>query len=73
MTFFLDHDVPEDITHSLLALGHRVTRLREVLPKEAGDQQVLAYVCQAKSFSLHVTGTTSSRWLSLSPIAASLS
>ncbi|HYR43831.1 MAG TPA: DUF5615 family PIN-like protein [Terriglobia bacterium] len=30
-------------------LGHRVTRLREVLPKEAGDQQVLAYACQAKS------------------------
>jgi len=49
MTFFLDHDVPEDITHSLLTLGHRVTRLREVLPKEAGDQQVLAYACQAKA------------------------
>ena len=44
MTFLLDHDVPEDITYSLEALGHRVVRLREVLSKEAPDPDVLA--CQ---------------------------
>ena len=49
MTFLLDHDVPDDIIHSLLALRHCVTHLREVLPKEVGDQQVLAHACQTKS------------------------
>src|SRR6266849_3314265 len=49
MTFLLDHDVPEDITFSLNALGHRVIRLREVLPPEATDQQVLAHAFLEKS------------------------
>jgi predicted nuclease of predicted toxin-antitoxin system len=49
MTFLLDHDVPEDITYSLQTLGHRLIRLRDVLPKEAGDEQVLAHASQAKA------------------------
>ena len=49
MTFLLDHDVPEGIIYSLQALGHRVTRLREVLPKEATDPQVLARAHQTES------------------------
>jgi predicted nuclease of predicted toxin-antitoxin system len=41
VTFLLDHDVPDDITYSLHALGHGVKHLRDVLPKEATDQQVM--------------------------------
>ena len=48
MTFLLDHDVPDDITFSLQALGYGVTRLRDVLPKEATDTQVLAHAHQGK-------------------------
>lgn len=43
MKFLLDHDVPEDIVYSLLALGHDVVRLREVLPATSGDEEVLNF------------------------------
>jgi len=49
MTFLLDHDVPEDITFSLLALGHKIIRLREVLPKEVIDSEVLTRANHEKS------------------------
>jgi predicted nuclease of predicted toxin-antitoxin system len=49
MTFLLDHDVPDDIKYSLQALGHHVIRLREVLPKEISDDQVLRQACRDKS------------------------
>lgn len=32
MTFFFDHDVPEDTAFALEAMGHQVIRLREVFP-----------------------------------------
>jgi len=32
MTFFFDHDVPEDTAFALEAMGHQVVRLRQVLP-----------------------------------------
>jgi hypothetical protein len=32
MTFFFDHNVPEDSDFALEAMGHQVIRLREVLP-----------------------------------------
>lgn len=41
MTFLLDHDVPEDLSYSLEALGHGVVRLRDVLPPAAKDEEVL--------------------------------
>lgn len=41
MTFRLDHDVPEDLSYSLEALGHRVVRLRDVMPPTAKDEDVL--------------------------------
>ena len=41
MTFLLDHDVPEDLSYSLEALGHGVVRLRDVLPPTAKDEEVL--------------------------------
>jgi len=48
MTFLLDHDVPEDITYSLQALGHRLIRIRDVLPKESSDPEVLARAYEGK-------------------------
>lgn len=41
MTFLLDHDVPEDLSYPLEALGHGVVRLRDVLPPTAKDEEVL--------------------------------
>ncbi len=46
MTFLLDHDVPDDIVYSVRALGHEVVRLREVLPEETADIDVLAHANQ---------------------------
>jgi predicted nuclease of predicted toxin-antitoxin system len=43
MTFLLDHDVPENLTYSLRELGHQVLHLRNVLPLETDDRDVLAY------------------------------
>jgi hypothetical protein len=39
--FFFDHDVPDDLAFSLEALGHRVVKLREVLPARTPDDEVL--------------------------------
>jgi predicted nuclease of predicted toxin-antitoxin system len=41
VNFLLDHDVPDDVVYSLLALGHEVHKLRDVLPAIAPDEQVL--------------------------------
>src|SRR5437867_1098448 len=49
MIFLLDHDVPDDITYSLPALGHSVVRLREVLAKDVSDQEVLSYAFELKA------------------------
>jgi predicted nuclease of predicted toxin-antitoxin system len=43
MTFLLDHDTPDDIGYSLAALGHQVVRLRDVLPKDCKDTEVLSH------------------------------
>ena len=43
MNFLLDNDVPEDLSHLLEHLGHLVSRVREVLPREASDTAVLDY------------------------------
>ena len=41
MTFFFDHDVPEDATFTLEAMGHlvKVNRLRQVLPAKTTDER----------------------------------
>jgi predicted nuclease of predicted toxin-antitoxin system len=39
--FLLDHDVPDDVVYSLVALGHEVRKLRDVLPATAPDEEVL--------------------------------
>ncbi len=43
MTFFFDHDVPEDAAFALEALGHQVIRLRQVLPTTTKDDEVFQY------------------------------
>ena len=43
MTFFFDHDVPEDAAFALEAMGHQVIRLREVLPTTAKDDEVFRF------------------------------
>ena len=43
MTFLFDHDVPENCAYALEALGHRVVRLREVLPTDAVDNEVFQW------------------------------
>lgn len=42
MRFLLDHDVPETIAGVLARAGHEVNLLRDVLPVDAKDVQVLA-------------------------------
>lgn len=44
MKFLLDHDVPDDAAFSLVALGHVVVKLREVLPTTTSDDEVLRLV-----------------------------
>jgi predicted nuclease of predicted toxin-antitoxin system len=43
MTFLFDHDVPDDAAFALEAMGHQVTRLREVLPSTTTDEEVFEY------------------------------
>lgn len=46
MKFLLDHDVPETIAGVLVKAGHEVKRLREVLPVDASDAEVLSFATQ---------------------------
>jgi predicted nuclease of predicted toxin-antitoxin system len=41
--FFLDHDVPAEVTQVLRREGHEATELREALPVTAVDADVLRY------------------------------
>jgi predicted nuclease of predicted toxin-antitoxin system len=43
VTFLFDDDVPDDLSHLLLHVGHRVTFLREALPRDTPDSAVLGY------------------------------
>ena len=43
MNFLFDHDVPDEFRFSLERLGHGVTRLRQALPADSADADVLAY------------------------------
>jgi len=41
VNFLLDHDVPDDVVYSLVALGHRVLKLRDIVPATTPDADVL--------------------------------
>ena len=43
MRFLLDHDVPDDLSHLIGQLGHDVTLLRNVLPRDSSDAAVLQF------------------------------
>jgi predicted nuclease of predicted toxin-antitoxin system len=47
--FLLDHDVPDDVVYSLLALGHDVHKLRDVLPATTADEEVLRMASERNS------------------------
>ena len=54
MTFLFDDDVPDDLSHLLKHIGHRVTFLREVLPRDTPDAAVLDHAVQGdKALGLH--------------------
>jgi len=42
-TFLFDDDVPDDLSYLLTHLGHRVTFLRDALPRDTLDAAVLEY------------------------------
>jgi predicted nuclease of predicted toxin-antitoxin system len=41
--FLLDHDVPVEVGRVLRQEGHEATELRNVLPVDASDAEVLSY------------------------------
>lgn len=41
MKFLFDHDVPDEMSFSLVTLGHEVVHLREILPATSTDEEVL--------------------------------
>ena len=43
MKFLFDHDVPDDLSHLLQQLGHQVSLLRQLLPKDASDPAVFQF------------------------------
>ena len=43
MKFLLDHDVPEDLSYLLEHLGHEVTLLRNAIPRDSTDDEVLRF------------------------------
>jgi hypothetical protein len=40
--FFTDNNVPDSVGHSILAAGHELTRLRQVMPHNSEDKSVAA-------------------------------
>ena len=43
MKFLFDHDVPDELSYLLQQLGHDVSLLRQFLPKDAFDREVLQF------------------------------
>ena len=46
MKFLLDHDVPDDMTYGLTALGHEVFKLRELVHPQTPDGEVLLFAAK---------------------------
>ncbi len=43
MRFLFDHDVPDDMAYTLVAMGHQVAKLRDLLDPQTPDEEVLRY------------------------------
>jgi len=41
--FLFDHDVPDDLSYLLQELGHEVSLLRHLFPKDASDPSVFQF------------------------------
>jgi len=39
--FLFDHDVPDEMAYGLVALGHEVFKLRELINPQTEDEEVL--------------------------------
>ncbi len=61
MKFLLDHDVPVDIAYVLAALGHEVSKLRELAAPTVTDEQVLDLARDSASVLITCIAMTSSR------------
>jgi predicted nuclease of predicted toxin-antitoxin system len=48
--FFVDHDVPAEVSRVLRQEGHEVVELRQVLPVQANDVDVLGYAREHELF-----------------------
>lgn len=56
LRLFADHCVPTSVTGSLQRHGHTVQRLRECLPVESLDAEVIAYAQQTQAILLTLDG-----------------
>ena len=54
--FFVDHCVPARVAESLKAAGHLVTRLRDALPPESPDENVIAKAQELEAILLTLNG-----------------
>lgn len=50
MRFFVDHDVPAEVSRVLRQEGHEVVELRQLLPVQANDFDVLSYAREHELF-----------------------
>ncbi len=46
MRFLLDHDVPTEVARVLRQEGHHVVELRQAMPVQANDAEVLGYASE---------------------------
>ena len=44
--FLFDHDVPDDTAYGLMALGHEVFKLRELIDQQTTDEEVLRFAAK---------------------------
>ena len=56
LQFLADHCVPTLVVESLQAAGHEVTRLRDWLPPESPDEQVIAKAQELAAILLTLNG-----------------
>ena len=54
--FLVDHCVPTRVAESLKAAGHTVTRLRDALPPESPDENVIAKAQELEAILLTLNG-----------------
>ncbi len=56
LKFFVDHCVPQTITDTLLAAGHKALRLRDYIPHDSPDELVIAKAQESDAILVSVNG-----------------